>query len=199
MAKCGRKRLDYAGQVFGTWMIVQRVGLTSYWCECIKCGARQSYACDPSNFRRGRCFTCKPTQRNADYSSARFGPWCVCERNRKRPTHWDCICRTCGRLRTIPYMAIVTNRPPECRTCTPRRNDKDERGKRYGRLKVLDDAGLYDGKYRLWRSRCDCGTIKNVLGYTLRLGRVRSCGCLGRKAIQVVVEPTPKQTRRNRR
>jgi hypothetical protein len=53
-------------------------------------------------------------------------------------------------------------------------------GKKYGRLTVIDrDENTSRGKAK-WICLCDCGNVKtkSVLGYDLKSGKVRSCGCL---------------------
>jgi len=54
-----------------------------------------------------------------------------------------------------------------------------ELGTRFDRLTVLGRAPKR-GKTgdAWWRCRCDCGGSKDVRGYNLRFGKVRSCGCL---------------------
>lgn len=55
----------------------------------------------------------------------------------------------------------------------------DMTGRRYGRVTVLEFAGLAEvsGAAR-WKCRCDCGTVFITNGYALRGGACRSCGCL---------------------
>ena len=45
------------------------------------------------------------------------------------------------------------------------------------RWTVLSYAGKR-GKNPLWRSRCECGEVRDVLAFQLVSGRSRSCGCL---------------------
>lgn len=58
-------------------------------------------------------------------------------------------------------------------------------GVRFGRLTVLNRAEDYKrakGSARdQWLCLCDCGTEKKVLGFCLRGGTVKSCGCLRRE------------------
>ena len=54
----------------------------------------------------------------------------------------------------------------------------DETGNRYGRLTVLEFAGIEKRKHALWRCRCDCGNEIVVQGKNLRSGNTKSCGCL---------------------
>ena len=56
---------------------------------------------------------------------------------------------------------------------------KDITGQRFGRLTVLsrgEKRGKYTGAF--WICKCDCGTIVNVSGNSLRRGETKSCGCL---------------------
>lgn len=52
-------------------------------------------------------------------------------------------------------------------------NKIDLTGKRFGRLVVIK----YAGKLK-WLCKCDCGTIKEVNGESLRRKQTQSCGCL---------------------
>lgn len=54
---------------------------------------------------------------------------------------------------------------------------KDETGKRYGRLKVIKQAGLNCEKRMTWLCKCDCGNETIVIGKSLRNGSTKSCGC----------------------
>lgn len=52
-----------------------------------------------------------------------------------------------------------------------------EAGNRYGKLLVLKRAkGKYNGA--AWLCQCDCGREIIKLGYALRTGNIKSCGCL---------------------
>lgn len=54
---------------------------------------------------------------------------------------------------------------------------KDIRGKKFGRLLVVEYAGV-DRKYNsLWTVLCDCGKTKIVRGAGIRRGSTVSCGC----------------------
>lgn len=71
----------------------------------------------------------------------------------------------------------------------PLRESKDkmnsqlnETGNRYGRLIVLKRAENDRHGNNRWLCRCDCGTLRIVVGYNLRNGNTRSCGCLRREA-----------------
>lgn len=53
---------------------------------------------------------------------------------------------------------------------------KDETGKRYGSLLVLERAENDNLNRAQWKCQCDCGATTVVLGYKLRQGQ-KSCGC----------------------
>ncbi len=56
----------------------------------------------------------------------------------------------------------------------------NETNKRYGRLTVIDiDQELSNSRGRMyWVCKCDCGNISSKCGESLRMGNVKSCGCL---------------------
>ncbi|KSV57724.1 AP2 domain-containing protein [Acetivibrio ethanolgignens] len=58
---------------------------------------------------------------------------------------------------------------------------KDLSGKKFGRLEVLKFVKYKpttSGNRAIWKCKCECGAIKNVLGGDLTSGRTKSCGCL---------------------
>lgn len=57
----------------------------------------------------------------------------------------------------------------------------DLTGKRFGRLFVIRRAGSNDRHHALWDCQCDCGRTIRALGYNLKNGDLRSCGCLGKE------------------
>ena len=66
---------------------------------------------------------------------------------------------------------------------------KNEAGKKYGRLTVIELADYTDARRQAyWVCKCDCGNTKIARGVDLRSGGTRSCGCLkvenGHKLLQ---------------
>lgn len=55
---------------------------------------------------------------------------------------------------------------------------EDLTGRRFGRLVVMEKAGLAKDKSIIYRCACDCGGEANVIAYVLRRGDTLSCGCL---------------------
>lgn len=66
--------------------------------------------------------------------------------------------------------------------------------RRFGRWRVIrfDHATKRRGAF--WLCRCECGCEKVILGYDMRAGRTRSCGCLSRDSTgKTEYEPSPEQ------
>lgn len=54
----------------------------------------------------------------------------------------------------------------------------DLTGQVFGRLTVVQEAGIDTRGEKLWMCECECGGIVNVLSSNLRTGHTKSCGCL---------------------
>lgn len=57
----------------------------------------------------------------------------------------------------------------------PNKNEKDDKGVRYGMLVGVRKVGSRNGA--VWLYRCDCGNEKAILAKSVRSGATRSCGC----------------------
>jgi len=53
---------------------------------------------------------------------------------------------------------------------------KDMTGKRFGKLRVIEEAGRNKQRNALWKCRCDCGKEFTTSGILLRRGDTVSCG-----------------------
>lgn len=56
----------------------------------------------------------------------------------------------------------------------------DMKGKRFGRLVVIEEAFKRKGKI-YWKCLCECGQTTFVTTSNLRSGQIKSCGCLQRE------------------
>lgn len=61
---------------------------------------------------------------------------------------------------------------------------KDMTGKQFGRWTVICFAGFNNSGAAMWQCVCECGTVRDVNGYTLRSGRSTCCGCKTYEAIR---------------
>ena len=51
-------------------------------------------------------------------------------------------------------------------------------GKRFGKLTVIEFAGVSKNRKLMWICKCDCGKITHpIVGSNLRSGQTKSCGC----------------------
>lgn len=55
-------------------------------------------------------------------------------------------------------------------------------GRKFGRLTVIARDPMSYKKCIRWQCECECGNKHVVLGFRLRNGQIRSCGCLQREA-----------------
>lgn len=110
------------------------------------------------------------------------------------PAVWRCQC-DCTGDHVVHAASLVSGRTRSCgclrressaKTGRSRRGQKNAWGgrkeinlvgMRFERLIVVS-AGAKSRSTRRWLCRCDCGVEKEVLGYLLRNGNTRSCGCL---------------------
>lgn len=60
---------------------------------------------------------------------------------------------------------------------------KDETGKKYGSLRVLEitEKRVRSNGCVVWKCKCDCGNIHYVNGNHLRTGKIKSCGKCNKK------------------
>ena len=57
------------------------------------------------------------------------------------------------------------------------RKAADLTGERFGKLIVIEKAGIQEDRYWTWRCRCDCGNEVIVNTKRLRRGTISHCGC----------------------
>ncbi len=96
---------------------------------------------------------------------------------------WRCIC-DCGTECIVAGTNLRSGNTKSCGCLRKRgRPVKDLTGRRFGRLTVIRQTGVYRApKARksaaIWLCRCDCGTEIRARADQLRQGEVKSCGCL---------------------
>ncbi len=61
------------------------------------------------------------------------------------------------------------------------RNAGEMKGKKFGKMTVLQFAGINKHRRYLWKCLCECGAMIVVPGNALRSGNTASCGCHNRK------------------
>lgn len=83
-----------------------------------------------------------------------------------------CKCHRCGRTKEICLNSLRRGITTSC-GCGHR---KDLVGQRFGMLTVIAYVPKGDRKRTHWLCMCDCGRIKEIEGYPLTTGRIKTCG-----------------------
>lgn len=109
-----------------------------------------------------------------------FGRWTVIE-----PSGKYCLCQcSCGALAKLVNTAnLLLGRSKSCGCLRHelRVNRADSYiGRVFNRWTVLDEH--YENRRKYCLCRCECGTERWVVGYLLKNGESRSCGCLRRES-----------------
>ena len=124
-----------------------------------------------------------------DLKGLRFGKWTVIKRDvdsTKKNIHWICEC-DCGTIRSVSGTSLKAGISVSCGCERDAKTSKrtldrinDLSGKRFGAWTVLrrdSSRNCLSKRGARWICLCDCGTTKSVLGYSLRNGSSKSCGC----------------------
>lgn len=115
-----------------------------------------------------------------DLTGKKFGLLIVVKRAENvKGVQWVCKC-DCGNTTIVRPYDIKNGKPKSCGCLRHVQYRKSPKlvGKRFGRLKVIRRNGSSEHKRALWLCRCDCGNEITVIGNSLTVGRVNSCGCL---------------------
>lgn len=93
-----------------------------------------------------------------------------------------CKCR-CGTIREVKLSYIINGRSADCgcgrKEMLQETLTKSLVGQRFGKLTVLEMLPERNKYGRImYRCKCDCGNIVDVLGNSLVVGSTSSCGCL---------------------
>ena len=123
--------------------------------------------------------------RKIDLTGQRFGRLVVISENVKERNssgfYWNCKC-DCGNEKIVQSQSLRRQVIKSCGCLFMERNDL--RGKRFGRLIVLEKLkGNYLNATN-WLCQCDCGNKTTVITAQLNNGNTKSCGCLVRDRIR---------------
>lgn len=116
-----------------------------------------------------------------DIAGLRFGAFVAVRRDDARSVHhreyWICTC-DCGVVKSVRDDGLKSGHSKSCGCQKPvpiRRIDLI--GQRFGKLLVVSRAPSV-GKTARWNCICDCGRDTVKSSNVLRMGTVKSCGCL---------------------
>lgn len=94
---------------------------------------------------------------------------------------WNCLCKNCNE-----YCIKNSDKIKKDKSCGCKKNAFENlTGKTFGYWQVLEDTQTKakDGD-KIWKCQCQCGTIKNVRGSSLKRGTSKSCGCFKKEKIK---------------
>jgi len=112
-----------------------------------------------------------------DLTGQRFGRLVVLKdvgNSRRGASLWKCRC-ICKKIKLVEGGALKHGQVRSC-GCLVFTNMM---GQSFGQWTVLRLGYGTKKRERYWKCRCKCGTVKNVLGNSLRKGISKSCGCMG--------------------
>ena len=93
---------------------------------------------------------------------------------------YKCQC-DCGNIIITRGTRLRNGEKKSCGKCVYNsyRDFEDLTGRRFGKLVVLEYVGTNKNRCSIWKCQCDCGIIKNISGHDLKMGKTKSCNCLG--------------------
>lgn len=125
-------------------------------------------------------------RRTSDLTGKRFGKLLVLNQSvqvyrGKRQSICHCLC-DCGSEVDVPASHLCksdgTAPVNPTRSCGCAKMIGDLAGHQFGRLTVISQSGKNGAGEITWNCVCACGNQKVVSGSQLKLGMVKSCGCL---------------------
>src|SRR5262245_56197402 len=129
-----------------------------------------------------------------DLTGQRFGRLIAFKRglpnSNSGKSRWRCLC-DCGKERTVALSNLTDGHTKSC-GCLQRELSSDalltfkpKRGRRFGRLKIIEETTRSAAGKRRFLCRCDCGNERVVPGSQLTAKRrpTRSCGACSRRRV----------------
>lgn len=99
---------------------------------------------------------------------------------------WLCQCK-CGNKKIITGGSLG-GRTKSCgclhKEKLSKLNFQNLKNKRFGRLKVISRLKNDDYNQVVWKCKCDCGNICNIISRSLVHNRTKSCGCLHKERVR---------------
>lgn len=191
----GRKLIDLTGQRFGNLVVLKRYeqntssGHPRWVCQC-DCG--NVCIVTGSSLKSGtKSCGCarKKGSTTINEIGHKYGRLSVLSRvnSKNNKAVWLCQCE-CGNQCEVKGQDLRKGHVISCGHCQDNFHKKDETGKKYGLLTVLENAGPDTQGNITWKCQCSCGSIVIVSGKSLRAGTTQSCGCLKSKGELLIAQ-----------
>jgi hypothetical protein len=171
--------LDLVGKKFGLLTVIGLVGLDKHGSRlwAVRCGCGVSKTVTSGDLQSGKTMGCGRCLKIEDLLGQKFGHLLVVAyRGSRKGAIWDCRCE-CGAVKGYKARALKRGDAKSCGCLHPKR-PKIGFGQQFGRLSVVSRTDNSESKRSRWVVKCECGTVKEVLGASLCSGATQSCGCL---------------------
>ena len=131
-----------------------------------------------------------------DLTNQKFGRWTVLYRADKKGSkgqvYWHCKCE-CGNEKDIDGCELRRGGSKSCGCLRKERvqeaNTKNLIGQRFGKLTVIEKTDKRsNNRFIVWKCKCDCGNICEVISSSLKNGHTKSCGCLNSKGELKIIQ-----------
>lgn len=131
-----------------------------------------------------------------DLTGKKYGRWTVIEKAKSkanaslndRENYWKCICE-CGKVKEIRGSSLRNGNSKSCGCFAKEQTSKfvrenykpkpiiDIKGRRFGKLLVMEMQEHIIGDDVKWKCKCDCGNEIVTKGSYLKKGQKTHCGC----------------------
>lgn len=172
--------INLVGQKFGSLTVLERApgkNKQVYWtCQC-DCGAIKDVK--SQHLREGKIKTCGRCNANTIVGQ-QFSNWLVIEATDKKSSTailYKCKCIHCGHIGYKTSSELKKCERNRCENCRATHLV----GQRFGKLVVIERAGVTDYRHTIWKCQCDCGNITYGTYGHLVHGDKSSCGCITSK------------------
>lgn len=95
---------------------------------------------------------------------------------------WLCEC-SCGEFREVTSSKLISGRVLACKKCS---SIDDISGKKFNRLTAIKIIGQNKWNSYIWLCRCECGNMNTATTSELKLGKIKSCGCLHKESVGIM-------------
>ena len=168
---------DLTNQTFGQLTALYRLdkpGKATWHCVCT-CGNKIDVL--EYNLKSGhsRSCGCRRTSPKKDLTGQRFGKLVALYPTSARMhtcVVWHCSC-DCGREADYPTATLLQGSAISC-GCMHGGEGENLAGRQFGNWTVLRKAK----RRKYWVCQCTCGTVREVMAWSMQRGASRSCGCL---------------------
>ena len=189
-----RMKKDLTGQVFGRLTVLHESGRDKHgkvlW--HVRCSCGNEFDTTSGELLKGNVRSCGCLRRDMTIERCTkpmigktFGRLTVIDFSHKGKggNYYKCRC-SCNNIVIVKGTDIRSGNTRSCgcllKDITANRR-KDLTGQRFGKLQVLSMCPPVVGEDTRFVCQCDCGSIVEVLGYSLQIGETMSCGCLNSK------------------